>query len=64
MPFAIDITSFCKVETANLITDVVRSFVVLTSITGITPVKASMVLVFESSVISNDLFSIIFSSTF
>ena len=43
--------SVCKVETAKRITDVVRLSDVLTSITGITPDKALVVLAFASSVI-------------
>ena len=51
VPLAIACISVCKVETAKRMTDVVRSSDDLTSITGMTPDKALVVLAFASSVI-------------
>jgi hypothetical protein len=53
VPLAIAWISVCKVETAKRITDVVRSSEDLTSITGITPDSALVVLALASSVIVN-----------
>ena len=53
MPFAIALISVWRVETAKRITEVVRSLVNLTSITGITPERALIVFDFASSAIDS-----------